>query len=470
MSERTCDLLVIGAGPGGYTAALRGARLGLRTVLVEKDDRPGGTCTLRGCIPTKALLQAARVWELCRGGARTFGVTPGEAAFDWPAVRRRQEAVVRKSSLGVAKLLQDAGVTVVQGHGRLDGPGRVTVAGAEGTAAWRAERIVLAAGSRPASLPGMTPDGERIWTSDHLLAADALPASLVILGGGAVGVEFADILSAFGVAVTLVEMLPRLLPLEEPECAEVVTAALRRRKVKVLVGHRAADVASGPEGVQVTLRPVAGGDPVTVSAERLLVAVGRRPATGELGLETVSEVVVDGRGFVQVDAHGQTAAAGLYAVGDIVATPQLAHVAAAEALAAVDHAAGRPRPPLDYDRMPSCVYTAPEVASVGLGEAAARERGFAVGTAVYPFAALGKAAVLNAPHGLVKVVTDTEQGRVLGLHLAGAHATDLIGEACAALGLGADLAAWSRVVHPHPPLSEGLQEALQAAAGEALHG
>jgi len=470
VNEQTHDLIVIGAGPGGYTAALRAARLGLRTALVERDERPGGTCTLRGCIPTKALLQAARTWELCRKGARTFGISVEGASFDWPAVRRRQEAVVRKSSLGVAKLLEDAGVETVRGHGRLDGPGRVAVAADDGERLLTAPRIVLATGSQPAGLPGITPDGERIWTSDDVLALDSLPASLVILGAGAVGVEFADVMATFGVKVTLVEMLPQILPLEEPECAEVVARALQRRGVEVLAGHRAARVETTDGGVRVELAPAGGGETVAREAERLLVAVGRRPATRDVGLETVPEVVVDGRGFVQVDAHGETAVAGLYAIGDIVATPQLAHAASAEALVAVDHAAGRPRPPLALERIPSCTYCSPEVASVGLTERQAVDRGHAVRCGRYPFAALGKAAVLNEPHGLVKVVADTESGTVLGVHIVGPHATDLIGEACAALGLGGGLEAWSRVVHPHPTLTEGLAEALQAAAGEALHG
>ena len=374
MSELTCDLVVIGAGPGGYAAALRGAGYGLKTVLVEKDARLGGTCGLRGCIPTKALLQSAHVWETCRKGARTFGVSVGDASFDWGKILKRKEAVVRKVSLGVAALMKEAGVEVVNGHGRLDGPGRVVVErAADDPLTIVASKVILATGSTTSRIPGIEPDGERILTSDHLLEIPAVPASMIVLGAGAVGVEFADVMSAFGCQVTLVEMLERVVPLEDPDCAEVLAKALGRRGVKIHVGCRASDVTVTDAGVSAKLTG-ATGEETLVEAETLLVAAGRRPVTGDVGLDTV-DVVVNRRGFVQTDARMETAVPGLYAIGDIVATPQLAHLATAEAEVAAAAAAGRETVPIDYDLVPGCTYTSPEVASVGLSEAEALARG-----------------------------------------------------------------------------------------------
>jgi len=470
MTQRTCDLVVIGAGPGGYVAAVRAAQSGLDTVLVEKGDRLGGTCGLRGCIPTKALIQSARTWELCRKGARPFGVTPGEASFDWGKVLKRKDMVVRKVSLGVAALVDKSGVETVRGHGRLDGPGRVAVTReGEEPLLIAAPTIILATGSTTARIPGLEPDGERILTSDHLLEIDAVPKSLIILGAGAVGVEFADVMNAFGCKVTLAEMLPRIIPLEDADCSAELARVLGRKGIRIHAGHRASDVSAGADGVSARLTDVDSGEEIEVAAEKLLVAAGRRPLSDDLGLDTV-DVVVDRRGFVQVDGLMRTNVPGLYAIGDLVATPQLAHQASAEAELAVAAAAGRETAPLDLDRVPGCTYTSPEVASVGLSEAEARERGHEIAAGRYDFAALGKASILNEPHGFVKVVKDVESGLVLGVHMVGPHVTDLIAEACTAIGAGLDAERWARVTHPHPTLSEAVAEALHAANGEALHG
>ncbi len=470
MTEQSCDLVIIGAGPGGYAAAVRAAQAGLDTVLVEKDVRLGGTCGLRGCIPTKALLQSARTWDLCRKGARTFGVTVGEAGFDWAKVLKRKEMVVRKGSLGVAQLMKSSGVEVVTGHGRLDGPGRVVVE-SEGDEPLTitAPRIILATGSTTSRIPGIEPDGERILTSDHLLEITEVPESMIILGAGAVGVEFADVMSAFGCKVTLVEMLDRVIPLEDADCSAELAKALGRKGVKVLAGHRASDVTSTGDGISVKLTDTESGEETVVEAAKLLVAAGRRPVTDDVGLDTV-EVVVDRRGFVHVDGHMETAVPGLFAIGDIIATPQLAHLASAEAEVAVAKATGREATPIDLDLVPGCTYTSPEVASVGLSEAEARERGHEIVIGRYDFAALGKASILNEPHGFVKVVKDTETGRVIGVHMVGPHVTDLIAEAVTAMGAGLDAEQWARAIHPHPTLSEAVAEALHAANGEALHG
>ena len=466
---QTFDLIVIGAGPGGYVAAIRGAQQGLKTALVEADANLGGTCLLRGCIPTKSMLQSARTYELCRKGARTFGIRVPTAEVDWPAVLKRKQTVVRKGSLGVGLLMKTHGVEVVRGRGRLDGPGRVVVEGGEGgPLELAAGKIILATGSSVAQLPGLEIDGKRVLSSDHLLEIDAVPASMIVLGAGAVGVEFADVFSAFGTRVTLVEMLPGILPLEDPDCGEELAKCLKRAKVDVRAGTRAGAVETTEDGVKVELRPD-GGAAEWIEAERLLVAIGRSPNTRDIGLETVG-AVVDARGFVQTDAMMRTAEPGLYAIGDIVATPQLAHVATAEALVATAHIAGRTPRPLNYDHVPSCTYCAPEVASVGLSEPAATARGHEVHASMFPFSALGKASVVNELHGFVKVVREASSGAVLGVHIVGPHATDLIAEACVGLASGLDAERWSAVMHPHPTLSEAMLEALHTSLGEAVHG
>jgi dihydrolipoamide dehydrogenase len=469
MSDRY-DLAVIGAGPGGYVAAARAAQLGLRTALVEKEPRMGGTCLLRGCIPTKALIQAAEVWQLCHRGARTFGVDVPEASFDWARIQKRKEMVITKGTKGIELLLKNAGVEVIRGHGRLRGGGRIAVVAADGTAREiAAEKIVLATGSTTAAIPHLEPDGERILTSDHLLEAASLPASMIVLGAGAVGVEFAAVLQAFGCKVTLVEMLPHILPLEDPDCAEEVHRYLKRKGMKIFAGTRAEGVEKTDGGVRAVLAGVESGEKVEVEAEQLLVAVGRRPVTADVGLES-TRAEVDRRGYVGADAMMQTDEPGLYAIGDVVATPQLAHVASREALVAAGHAAGRPLPPIRYDRVPSCTYSNPEVASVGLTQAAAEGRGHAVAVGRFDFAALAKATILGEPHGFVKVVADAETGAVLGVHMVGPRVTELIAGPTGAVELEAGLERWSETIHPHPTLSEAVLEAVHAALGEPLHG
>ncbi len=463
------DLIVIGAGPGGYVAARRGAQLGLRTALIEKDDRLGGTCLLRGCIPTKALIHAAEVWQTCSGGARTFGIDVTGASFDWARIQKRRQLATTKGSKGVDLLMRHAGVEVLQGHGRLDGPGRVRLENEDGQRTLTAGRIILATGSNIAQLKGMEPDGERILDSDRLLELDHVPASMVVLGAGAVGLELAWVMQSFGCRVTLVELMDQVLPLEDPEVAEVVEKGLKRQKMKVLTGTRALGVEKTPEGVAVTLRDNATAEESVVEAACLLVAVGRKPVTRDLGLETV-EAVVNLKGFVQTDAMMETAQPGLYAIGDIVSTPQLAHVASHEALVAAHHAAGQPLTPIHYHRVPSCVYSQPEVASVGLQESAARAAGHQVNVGRFPFSALGKASILNEPHGFVKVISDADDGRVLGVHMVGPRVTEMLAEAVTALGFDADVERWSEVIHPHPTLSEAMAEAVAAAAGMPLHG
>ncbi len=464
------DLIVIGGGPGGYVAARRASQLGLQTALVEKDSRLGGTCLLRGCIPTKALIHAAEVWDLCRKGARTFGINVGEASFDWTKVQRRKEMATTKGSKGVELLLKNSGVTVISGLGRLNGPGQVQVTDAEGNLQdFKAPKIILATGSVVSTLPGIIRDGVRVLTSDDLLQSKSVPASLIVLGAGAVGLELASVMQSFGCKTTLVELMPQVLPLEDPQCAEVVQKSLQRQGMKVRTSCQAKDVKISSEGVVCTLLDTITNESETLEAEAMLVAVGRRPVTEDIGLDTV-EVVTDRRGFIQTDTMMETATAGLYAIGDIVPTQQLAHVASHEGLIAAGHAAGQEVHPLHYGRVPACTYSHPEVASVGLKEVEAIEQGHQINIGKFPFSALGKASILNEPHGFIKVISDAENGRVLGVHMVGAKVTELIGDACTAMGLEATVGVWGEVIHPHPSLSEALTEAILAAAGRPLHG
>lgn len=461
------DLVVIGGGPGGYVAARRAAQLGLHTALVEKDAGLGGTCLWRGCIPTKALLHAAEIWQTCRKGARTYGVQAADASFDWAKIQKRKEMATVKGAKGIDLLLKDAGVAVITGRGRLDGPGRVLVESERGSTVIQAGKIVLATGSVPATLPGFEIDGRFVMTSDHLLSCKEVPASLIVLGAGAVGVELATVMQAFGCRVTLVELLDQVLPLEDAECAAELEKALKRQGIKVRTGCRAGGVVSADGRVRCRLE--SGGAQEEIEADGLLVAVGRRPVTGDLGLETVG-LECDARGFLSVEAGQETRTAGIYAIGDIIPTIQLAHAASHEGLVAADHAAGKPVHPVRYDLVPSCTYTTPEVASVGLREEQAVEAGHQVRVGRFPFSALGKASILNEPHGFVKVVADADSGRPLGVHMVGPRVTELISAAVTALAAEVTLAAWSEVIHPHPTLSEALGEAVHGAAGRPVHG
>ena len=469
MSEQK-DLVVIGSGPGGYVAAIRAAQLGLSVVVVEKDDRFGGTCLLRGCIPTKALLHTAETLDSVRAAA-SFGVVAGDASVDIGKAQEYKRGVVDKNAKGVEFLFKKNGVEGVRGLGRVAGPNTVEVTHDDETSSIEARHILIATGSVPRDLPFAPADGERVLNSDHILELERVPKSLVVLGAGAVGCEFASVYASFGSEVTLVEMLPRLLPIEDDEVSKELARAFRKRDIKSLTSTKLSSVESVDGGVRLELE-TEGKDPETLEAEMLLVAVGRAPVTESLGLEEVG-VELD-RGYVRVDEYMQTAAPSIYAIGDVVDTPWLAHVASSEGILAVEHMAadrleGEAARPLDYDHVPSCTYCDPEVASVGLTEREAEERGYDVATGKFPFTALGKASILGKTSGFVKVVRETRYDELLGVHIIGAHATDLIAEACVALQLESTNEELLRTMHAHPTLSEAVGEAAHAAAGAAIH-
>lgn len=464
--ERPVDLAILGSGPGGYVAALRAVQLGLSVVVIEKDEKPGGTCLHRGCIPTKAWLHTAALLDEL-GHAGDFGVEiSGGARFDGVRARAYRQRVVDKNARGIEHLFERGGVRWIRGRGRLTGGGRIEVASDDGgTRTVAARFLLIATGSMPQALSLAPTDGAGILDSDQILELEAVPESLVVLGGGAVGCEFASIFASLGSRVILVEMLPALLPLEDAEVSAELERCFRRRGIDVRTETRVTRVERDGGSVQVTLEGKSGG--ARLDAARMLIAVGRRPVLDGIGLETAGVRVE--RGCVQVDRWMRTSADGVYAIGDVVATPWLAHVAMSEGVLAVEHMAGLAPEPLDYDHVPAVTYCDPEVASVGLTEAEARQRGYDVVTGRFPFMASGKAAILGRTSGFVKVVRETRYDEVLGVHVIGPHATDLIAEACVALRMEATTEELARTMHAHPTLSEAVVEAAHAALGGALH-
>jgi dihydrolipoamide dehydrogenase len=463
MAREQFDLIIIGSGPGGYVAAIRAAQLGMKTAVVEKDVKLGGTCLLRGCIPTKALLHTASILDEIREAA-SLGINVAAPELDIVKAQDRKQKVVDSNAKGVEFLFKKNKVTSLRGFGRLAGPNEVEVEGPDGKATYGAKFIMVATGSVPRDVPIAPVDGERVLNSDHILELKKIPASLAVLGAGAVGAEFASIYTSFGSKVTLIEMLPRVLPIEDEEVSTEVERAFRKRGIDVLTGTKMQSVERTETGVRLKLE---GGKKDTVEAEMLLVAIGRRPVTENIGLEALG-IELD-RGYVKVNGFMQTAVPHIYAIGDVVPTPWLAHVASSEGILAAEHMAGEKVKPINYDRVPSCTYCEPEVASVGLTEAKAKEKGYDVQVGKFPFSALGKAKVIGKTTGFAKVVRDKKYDEVLGVHLVGAHETDLIAEACVALQLEGTDEELLRTMHPHPTMSEALMEAAHAAHGLAIH-
>ena len=464
MAREEFDLIIIGSGPGGYVAGIRAAQLGLKAAVVEKDPKYGGTCGLRGCIPTKALLHTAAVLEEIRD-AGELGVQVAAPALDIVKAQERKQKVVDANAKGVEFLFKKNKVTGIRGVGRVSGPHEIEVAGADGRKTYGAKHILIATGSVPRDIPIAPADGERILNSDHILELRKVPGTLAVLGAGAVGTEFASLYASFGTKVTLIEMLPRVLPIEDEEVSAELQRALRKRGLEVMTGTTLKSAERTEGGVKLTLE---GGKKDTVEAEMLLVAIGRKPVTENLGLEALGVELE--RGYVKVDlATLQTAVPHIYAIGDVINTPWLAHVASSEGILAVEHLAGLSPKPLNYDRVPSCTYCEPEVASAGLTEAKARERGYDVQTGKFPLTALGKARIIGKTTGFVKVVRETKYDELLGVHIVGAHATDLIAEACVALQMEGTDEELFRTMHAHPTLSEAVMEAAHAAHGQAIH-
>jgi dihydrolipoamide dehydrogenase len=457
------DILILGSGPGGYVAALRAAQLGARVAVIEQ-DRVGGVCLNVGCIPTKALLRTAEVYRtLSRAAA--FGLrVEGSVVADWPAVQARKQSIVDTLVGGVEKLLARACVRVIRGRGRLVDPRTVEIALPGSTERLAAAYVVIATGSRPArlSLPGFDLPG--VLDSTSLLALDALPSRVLIVGGGVIGVEFADIFSALGVHVTMVEMLDQLLPLMDADLGRGLAWSLGQRGVEVHVASHVSRLEPAATGLRAVV--VTDSGERVVEADRVLVAVGRRPNIEDLGLEA-ADVYCEKSG-IPVDARMRTNIPGVYAIGDVTGGPQLAHVAMRGGEVAVENALGHPAV-LDLKTVPWCVYTNPEIAGVGLTEAQARERGHDVRVGRFPLSANGKALTNGETDGFVKVVSEARFGEVLGLHLIAPHASDLIHEGALALALEATLDELQATFHGHPTVGEAVREAALDLMDGALH-
>jgi dihydrolipoamide dehydrogenase len=464
-TEPVFDVAVIGSGPGGYVAAIRASQLGLKVALVEKYAKFGGTCLHWGCIPTKALLLNAELYDKALHG-KEFGILYKDINLDFRLVKARKDKIVRKLSMGTDFLMKKNKISTFQGKGLISQPGKIAVESESAATEVSARKIVVATGSEAKLLPGLTADGHHILTNKEILDLEAVPKSLLIVGAGAVGVEFASIFSRFGTDVTVVEMLPRVLPVEDHEISEELQKLLLRKKIKVMTSARLENM-SVQDGMVKTEVSSGGGEAKTIITEKALIAVGRRPVSEGIGLENL--LVAMTKGFIQVDEHMETSVEGIYAIGDVVPTQQLAHLASHEGILAMNHIAGAPTTPINYDLVPGCTYCSPEVASVGLSEQAAKDRGYDVVTSKFPFAAVGKATILGENDGFVKLVCERKYKQILGLHMIGPHVTELIAEGTALIGLEAVAEDVSHLIHAHPTVSEGIMEAAHAIYGAAIH-
>ena len=455
------DICIIGGGPGGYVAALRAAQLGVQVTLVERENL-GGVCLNVGCVPTKALLRSAEVYQLVHEAGK-FGVSVGEPQVDWPAMQARKAEVVKRLVSGVGVLLNKAGVIVLNGHGRFLSPATLAVEGKEGSERVEAANYIISTGSRPASIPVPGLDSPAVLDSTGALELPQLPASLVVIGGGAVGVEFASLYNALGVQVTVVEMLPRLLPRMEAMLGNTLERSLKRRKVKVFTDTRMKQVRDKGGLLEVDVETKSGAQ--TLQGEKLLVAVSRRPNVENLGLEEAG--VQFSRQGIAVDENLHTNVPHIYAIGDVVGGIMLAHWASHMGVAAAENALGGHVRVSESD-VPSCVFTMPEVASVGLSEEEARAKGYDVVAGEFPFLANGKALAQGETEGSAKVVAEAKHGQILGLHIIGPHASDLIAPGGLALSLEATLDEFKELMMPHPTLSEAVAEAALDALGIPL--
>lgn len=460
------DLVVIGSGPGGYSAAIRAGQYGLKTALIEKDPHLGGTCLHVGCVPTKALLHTAEVWDYFKHSSEQ-GITCDNPSLDLPKVLARKDKIVSKHASGVGMLMKKNKVEVIKGYAKLLGGGKVQVDAPDGSKTIEARNIILATGSVARMLPGLTPDDSRIVTNVEILSMPVVPKRLLVIGAGAVGVEFASIFKRYGSDVTVFEMLPRLVPVEDEDVSKELLRSFKKQKINCEPGAKVLEVTKTDSGVRLKVE-LSNGKIEDVEGDTLLVAVGRKPNTDNAGIEK-TRIVLD-RGFVQVDAYQRTAEPGVYAIGDIVAgTPQLAHVATMEGMVAVGHIAGKPVRPINKQRIPGATYTEPGIGSVGLTEAQAREKGYDVKIGKFPFLGNSKASILGSHDGFVKVVADAKYGEILGVHIIGPHAYELIAEAVAAMESEATVETMMTTIHAHPTLYEAVGEAFNNVYGLAIN-
>ncbi len=462
----TYDLIVIGSGPGGYSAAVRAGQYGLKTAIVEKDPKLGGTCLHVGCIPTKALLHTAELWSFANHSADE-GITIEKPALNFPKVIDRKNGIVQKHAKGVEFLMKKNKVEWIKGFGVIKGPGKVEVTSDKGTQTLETKNILIATGSEARMLPGLTPDAEFILTNIEILNLLSVPKSLMVIGAGAVGVEFASMFKRFGSQVSIFEMLPRIVPVEDEEVSKELERVFKKNGIRVETGAKCENVQKTGTSVKMKVT-LSNGKTEDVEADKLLVAVGRAPNTAKIGLEN-TKVVTD-RGFIKVDPYQQTDEPGIYAIGDVVAgTPQLAHVATMQGMVAVAKMAGKPVTPIHRNRIPGATYTEPGIGSVGLTEAQAKAAGYSVKVGKFPFLANSKATILGSHDGFVKVVADEKHGEILGVHIIGPQAFELISEAVAAMEAEATVDTMMHTIHAHPTLYEAVGEAFNNVYGLAIN-
>jgi dihydrolipoamide dehydrogenase len=467
------DVIVIGAGTGGYPAAIRAGQLGLKVAVVERQKSLGGTCLIWGCIPTKALLEHAHSLKIAQQAKEWGLVFPGltgPVGIDMNQVQSRKDRIVAALTRGVEYLFRKNGVTWIKGSARLLGSGRVEVTG-EQPQALHAREIVVATGSAPRGVPGVTIDRRRIITSDEAIGLREIPKHLVILGAGAIGVEFGTLFRRLGSEVTILELLPRVVPLEDEAVSAELEKAFRKQGIKVHTSSRVTRAEARADGVAVEAQ-AGDGKALALSADYLLVATGRGPVTEGLGAEDVGLPIE--KGYIRVDEQYRTGVGGISAIGDVVTLgwpghPQLAHVSTAEGILVAERIAGRETRPLDYDRVPSCTYCDPEIGSVGLTEREAQERGYDVRVGTFPFGPLGRARIAGETEGFVKIVAEKKYDEILGMHIIGPRATELVVEPTVALNLECTVEELVRTIHPHPTMAEAIGEAAHATEGAAIH-
>lgn len=472
MPETTYDVAIIGAGPGGYTAAIRAGQLGLKVCLIEKDARLGGTCLQVGCIPTKALLFNAEVYDHLKA-AQEYGIDGVTSPkLNWKVIQDRKDKIVTKHTKGLDFLMRKNKVVVVHGYGKLTGPAKngihtIDVNDDGKSSQIQTKNIILATGSFARMLPGLQADAN-ILTNIEVLSLSAVPKSMVIIGSGAVGVEFASIYKSFGVEVTVIEMLPRLVPVEDEEVSKELLRSFKKRGINCFVNTKVDKVEKIKNGVAVSFTPQ-GEAQQKLEADKVLVAIGRGPNTEKVGLEKTPNITSE-RGYVHVNEWMETGEKGIYAIGDIVAgLPQLAHVASMCGIVAVTRIAGKPAKPVNKNHIPGCTYCEPQIGSVGLTEAKAREAGYEVKIGKFPFTANSKASIMNHHEGFIKVVSDARFGEILGVHIIGPVATEIIAEAVTALELEGTVEDLMFTIHAHPTVAEGLLDAFSAVEGEAIN-
>jgi dihydrolipoamide dehydrogenase len=460
------DLVIIGSGPGGYVAAIRASQWGLKTAVVEKDPFLGGTCLHVGCIPTKVFLHHADIYDYFQR-AEEFGFEVKDVRVNWPAMLARKDKIVKKHAGGIGMLFRKNKVDSITGWGRIVAPGRVSVEKDGKTTEIETTYTMLATGSEARSLPGVEIDGTCILTNREILQLPAIPKSLVVVGAGAVGVEFASIYRTFGTEVTILEALPRIVPLEDEEISPELERAFKKKGIRIETEAKVESVKKDAKGATVVFKNKTG-QTQTLSAEKVLIAVGRRPLTENTGIEKTKAKLE--RGFVHANAYLETDEPRLYAIGDIVAgLPQLAHAASMEGIIAVGRMAGKEVQPFDRKRCPSCTYCEPQIGSVGLTEKQARDAGFDVKTGKFPFAGNSKATILGQHEGFIKVVAEAKYGEILGVHAIGPLATEIIAEPVTALGLEATLDDMAATIHAHPTVWEAMGDAFNSVRGLTIN-